>query len=477
VASHKTLYSWAKDAAGNISTALAATITITLPDVTKPIVTGLVVPLTSTSKTITVTTFTATDNAAVTGYMLTGTATAPTATATGWSSTASTSYTFVGIPDGVSTAKTLYSWAKDAAGNVSSSAIATTTITLPDVTKPIVTAFTIPATGTSLTVPVSTLTATDNAAVTGYLLTATATAPATIDAGWNATKPTRYSFIGISEGIATPKTLYAWAKDAAGNVSLSLSAITIITLSDVTQPTITGFTLPANGTSLTIAVSTLTATDNVAVTGYLLTSNATTPLSTDAAWSVTKSETFTFSNIPDGVATQKTLYAWAKDAAGFVSTSATASTTITLPDLTAPTITAFTIPASAPLTVPVTTFTATDNVAVSSYCITETNSSTACSWSATAPTNYTFTTAGSKTLYAWAKDGAGNISLSISATVTVTSKPGDSDGDGTVSIAEVQSAINMFLGLKAAEGYVDMDGAGGVSIAEVQKVINSFLGL
>jgi len=61
--------------------------------------------------------------------------------------------------------------------------------------------------------------------------------------------------------------------------------------------------------------------------------------------------------------------------------------------------------------------------------------------------------------------------------VNVTSKAGDSDGDGAVSIAEVQSAINMFLGLKAAEGYVDQDGDGGVSIAEVQKVINSFLGL
>jgi PKD repeat protein len=56
-------------------------------------------------------------------------------------------------------------------------------------------------------------------------------------------------------------------------------------------------------------------------------------------------------------------------------------------------------------------------------------------------------------------------------------KPGDCDNSGTVTIAEVQSAINMFLGLKAVAGCVDMSGDSSVSIAEVQKVINSFLGL
>jgi hypothetical protein len=61
--------------------------------------------------------------------------------------------------------------------------------------------------------------------------------------------------------------------------------------------------------------------------------------------------------------------------------------------------------------------------------------------------------------------------------VTASSKPGDCDNSGTVTIAEVQSAINMFLGLKTVEVCVDQDSSGGVSIAEVQKVINSFLGL
>jgi len=61
--------------------------------------------------------------------------------------------------------------------------------------------------------------------------------------------------------------------------------------------------------------------------------------------------------------------------------------------------------------------------------------------------------------------------------LAATTKPGDCNSDGSVTIAEVQSAINMFLGLKTAESCVNIDNAGGVTIAEVQKVINSFLGL
>jgi hypothetical protein len=69
---------------------------------------------------------------------------------------------------------------------------------------------------------------------------------------------------------------------------------------------------------------------------------------------------------------------------------------------------------------------------------------------------------------------ANDIILSASVAAN---KPGDCDGNGTVSIAEVQSAINMFLGLKPVQACVDLDNSGVVTISEVQKVINSFLGL
>jgi M6 family metalloprotease-like protein len=56
-------------------------------------------------------------------------------------------------------------------------------------------------------------------------------------------------------------------------------------------------------------------------------------------------------------------------------------------------------------------------------------------------------------------------------------KPGDCDGNGTISIGEVQKAINMFLGLTPPACGADCNGDGTVSIGEVQKVINGFLGL
>ena len=52
---------------------------------------------------------------------------------------------------------------------------------------------------------------------------------------------------------------------------------------------------------------------------------------------------------------------------------------------------------------------------------------------------------------------------------------GDCNGDGTVSIAEVQSAVNMYLEIIPVENCVDVNGNGKVSIGEVQKVINNHL--
>jgi hypothetical protein len=97
-------------------------------------------------------------------------------------------------------------------------------------------------------------------------------------------------------------------------------------------------------------------------------------------------------------------------------------------DVTAPTVTAFTIPATASsLTVSISTFTATDAGGGLEYCINESASAptaSTCSgsgWSRTAQTAYTFANAtGTKTLYAWAKDAAGNISTSVSDTVDIT---------------------------------------------------------
>ncbi len=96
-------------------------------------------------------------------------------------------------------------------------------------------------------------------------------------------------------------------------------------------------------------------------------------------------------------------------------------------DTTPPTVTAFSLPSTyTALTVPITTFTASDDTAVTGYCLNESATpptSSSCSgsgWAGSAQTNFVFFTAGVKTLYAWAKDAAGNISSSASGNVTIT---------------------------------------------------------
>jgi hypothetical protein len=404
----KTLYAWAKDAAGNVSSSMSAQVVITLPDVTKPVVTAFSIPSTSTSLLVPVTSFTASDNKGVSGYLITESSTAPLAGNAGWVSSAPTSYSFA--TEGT---KTLYSWAKDEAGNVSASMSAQVVITLPDVTKPVVTAFSIPSTSTSLLVSVTSFTASDNKAVTGYLLTETSTTPLAGNAGWTTSAPTSYSF--ATEGT---KTLYAWAKDAAGNVSASMSAQVVITLPDVTKPVVTAFYIPSTSTSLLVSVTSFTASDDKAVTGYLVTESSTTPLAGNAGWVSSAPTSYSFAN--EGT---KTLYAWAKDATGNVSASMSAQVVITLPDVTKPVVTAFSIPStSTSLLVPVTSFTASDNKAVTGYLITESSTTPLAGnagWTTSAPTSYSFANEGTKTLYAWAKDAAGNVSASMSAQVTI----------------------------------------------------------
>ena len=88
-------------------------------------------------------------------------------------------------------------------------------------------------------------------------------------------------------------------------------------------------------------------------------------------------------------------------------------------------------PRRSSLTVPISTFTATDNVAVTGYLVTETSTKPtagAVGWSVVQPTIYTFASAGSKTLYGWARDAAGNVSNSRSATVTITLAPAGTSG-------------------------------------------------
>ena len=290
-------------------------------DSTAPTVNTFTIPATSTSLTFSITSFTATDNVGVTGYIITESSTTPSATASGWSTAVPTTYTAAAAGT-----HTLYAYAKDAAGNVStgkSASVNITIITTTDSTAPTVNTFTIPATSKSLTFAITSFTATDNVGVTGYIITESSTTPSATASGWSTAVPTTYT-----AAAAGTHTLYAYAKDAAGNVSTGKSAsvnITIITTADTTRPTVNTFTIPATSKSLTFAITSITATDNVGVTGYIITESSTRPSATASGWSTAVPTTYAAA-----AAGTHTLYAYAKDAAGNVSTGKSASINITV---------------------------------------------------------------------------------------------------------------------------------------------------
>ncbi len=126
------------------------------------------------------------------------------------------------------------------------------TVNLSTMAAPVVTAFTGPATSTNLTISGLSITATDNVAVTHYMITESNAQPGAGDAAW-AVSVTSYTV--ASDGA---KTLYPWARDAAGNVSAVYGTPLSVTV-DSTPP-VDG-TLTATGGSAQIALSWTAATD------------------------------------------------------------------------------------------------------------------------------------------------------------------------------------------------------------------------
>jgi len=133
-------------------------------------------------------------------------------------------------------AHTLVAKAYDAAGHVTQTGEISVLVNnvVADTVAPVVRSFSLPVSAASLTVPVSSLSASDDAAVTGYMVTESAGAPAANASGWSATPPSSFTFSGSGA-----RTAYAWAKDAAGNVSAAASGSVTITLPDPTATTLT----------------------------------------------------------------------------------------------------------------------------------------------------------------------------------------------------------------------------------------------
>ena len=221
----------------------------------------------------------------------------------------------------VSGANVITITARDAAGNTAT-ATRTVTYTPPDTTAPTV------AISTPATNPVSTGstpiafsgTASDAGGITqvSWSNSAGGAGTATGTTSWSAS-------IALASGA---NTITITARDAAGNTATATRTVNYtppVPAIDTTPPTVASFTVPPTSTSLTVPITSLVATDNVGVTGVMVTESATPPPASAAGWSASAPANYTFAS-----ASVHTLHAWAKDAAGNVSASRSASTSITL---------------------------------------------------------------------------------------------------------------------------------------------------
>ncbi len=246
----------AKDAAGNVSAASAATSFQTLEpaDTTAPSTPGKPTISGITAAGAVATWAASTDNKAVTGYdvYLNG---AKVATVTG------TTYTLSGLTQLTTYSVTIR--AKDAAGNISPESAATSFTTLegPDTQAPS-DVTNLAFTSTTSSVTLTWTAATDNKGVVAY------------DVYEGATKVgestgTSITINNLAAGAV--KTYKVVARDAAGNVSGGVSIQATVKTPppvDTTAPTKPGPLTSSNVTTTSVKLTWTASTDNVGVTGY-----------------------------------------------------------------------------------------------------------------------------------------------------------------------------------------------------------------
>ena len=174
------------------------------------------------------------------------------------------------------------------------------------------------------------LTASDAVGVTGHYSSESATTPDLSDSGWTSvSSATAYSGTAnftMSSGEGT-KTVYAWFRDFAGNISVANNDTIIL---DQTAPTgsvsINGGASSTTSSSVTL---TLTATDGIGVTGYYISNSSSTPTISTSGWTSISSTTSYSGSLSHtlGSGCNPYVYAWYRDQAGNIST--TSSDTIT----------------------------------------------------------------------------------------------------------------------------------------------------
>ena len=432
------------------------------PDTQPPTAPGTPVLTVVSSSQINLTWTAATDNVAVTGYLVERCAGASCTTFAQVGTPTTTSFNNTGL-----TASTSYSYrvrATDAANNLGpySAVASATTQAPPDTQPPTAPGTPVPSVVSSSQINLTWPAATDNVAVTGYLVERCAGAGCSTFA--QIATPATASFNDTGLTASTSYTYRVRATDAASNLGPYSATATASTQAgpDTQPPTAPGTPVLTVVSSTQINLTWAAATDNVAVTGYLVERCAGAGCSTFAQ--VATPATASFNNTGLTASTSYTYRVRATDAAGNLSPySATASaTTQAAPDTQAPTA-----PGTPVLTVVssgqinLTWAAATDNVAVTGYFV-ERCAGAGCSTFAQvgAPAAGSFNDTGvvpatSYTYRVRATDAASNLSpysatatastpaaASIAFVQNASAVPQSSPTTVTVTYAQAQSAGN-----------------------------------
>ena len=288
----------------------------------------------STNQTSVQVTLKASDAVSVAHYYFSDISTTPLSNAAGWqnldgSNSVSTQLTASISP--VEETHSFYVWFLDKKGNLSDTG---SDSIIYDVTSPASTSLSID-TGNIATnsqnVTLS-LTASDAIGVTGHYSSESATTPDLSDSRWTSvSSATAYSGTAnftMSSGEGT-KTVYAWFRDFAGNISVANNDTIIL---DQTAPTgsvsINGGASSTTSSSVTL---TLTATDGIGVTGYYVSNSSSTPTISTSGWtSISSTTSFSGSASLTLSSSCGTSYAyvWFRDTAGNVSSRYSDSITL-----------------------------------------------------------------------------------------------------------------------------------------------------
>ncbi|MBI2471289.1 MAG: carboxypeptidase regulatory-like domain-containing protein [Planctomycetes bacterium] len=324
----KTIYAWYKDAAGNVSSAANASITL---DTTSPTVT-ITSPTPSATYTTSSSTISLAGNASDSAS---GISTVTWSNNKGGSGTASgtTGWSISSI--GLSTGENIVTvTATDGAGNTGAGTIKVTyTISAPTITT---------TAATNVTSNSATLNGTVNAnglATTAWFQYGISTGSYSYTTATQSVSGT--SITTVSTGISglLSNTTYYYRITAQNSAGTSYGSDTSFITPDASAPKgSVSINSGASYTNTTLVTLNLSATDDVMVSGYYISISSTTPASSASGWTSVIATTSYSGNVPYTLSSgdgSKTIYVWYKDSSGNVSSSASASIAL---DTTPPTV-------------------------------------------------------------------------------------------------------------------------------------------